>query len=521
MVISARGVPVRPAFWSALLLSSRGALLLVLAAAAGAGAADQPQWGERFSRNMVSDETGLPDSFDIKTGRNIRWSVPLGRQTWSTPVVASGHVFIGTNNDKPRDPDHRGDCGVLLCLDEKDGRFCWQLVVPKRGPSPYLDWPHTGLVSPVTVEGDRVYLVSNRNEIMCLDLAGMADGNDGPYTDEGRHMALPDEPPAPVNPTDADVLWLYDLDRELGVHQHDAAHCSVLLHGRYLYANTSNGVDDTHMRIVSTEAPALVVLDKNTGRLVARDDERMAPRTIHCTWSSPSLGVVGEKPLIFFGGGDAVCYAFEAPAEDLPGPKPASLKRVWRFDCDPGAPKENVHEYQDNRREGPSTITGMPVFWEDRIYVAVGGDLWHGKPEAHLKCIDAKGTGDITRTGELWSCPLKRHCMSTPAIHNGLAYIGDCGRQVHCIDAHTGRPCWTQDVKAEVWASPLAADGKVYVGTRRGELWVFKAGREREIVSTIPLGEPLNGTPTAANGTLYIPALTLLYAAALDRPAAR
>jgi len=67
---------------------------------------DQPQWGRRYSRNMVSDETGLPETFDPATGRNIKWVVPLGTQTFSTPVVAGGRVLIGTNNDRPRDPRH-------------------------------------------------------------------------------------------------------------------------------------------------------------------------------------------------------------------------------------------------------------------------------------------------------------------------------------------------------------------------------------------------------------------------------
>src|SRR5690349_18489356 len=88
-----------------------------------ARAADQPQWGQKFSRNMVSDEKGLPDSFDPATGKNIRWQVELGDQSYATPIVAGGKVLIGTNNERPRDPKHRGDRGVLMCFDEKDGRF--------------------------------------------------------------------------------------------------------------------------------------------------------------------------------------------------------------------------------------------------------------------------------------------------------------------------------------------------------------------------------------------------------------
>src|SRR6059036_2030604 len=114
-------------------------------------AADQPQWGQAWSRNMVSREKGLPDSFDTRTGRNIKWSARLGTETHSTPVVAGGRVFIGTNNGEPRDPKHQGDRGVLMCFEEKTGKFLWQLVVPKRSEDPYMDWQNCGISSPVTV----------------------------------------------------------------------------------------------------------------------------------------------------------------------------------------------------------------------------------------------------------------------------------------------------------------------------------------------------------------------------------
>jgi hypothetical protein len=68
---------------------------------------------------MVSNEKGLPDSFDAKTGRNIKWVAKLGTETHSTPIVAGGRVYIGTNNGEPRDPQHQGDRGVLMCLTKR------------------------------------------------------------------------------------------------------------------------------------------------------------------------------------------------------------------------------------------------------------------------------------------------------------------------------------------------------------------------------------------------------------------
>ena len=491
---------------------------LLLTTCMTARAADQPQWGEKYSRNMISQETGLPDSFDPATGENIRWSVPLGT-SYATPVVSTGRVLIGCNNGEPRDERHRGDRGILLCLDERDGSVQWQLVVPKIGGDVYLDWPQAGMCSPATVEGDRVYVVTNRAEVVCLDLHGQANGNDGPYRDEGAHMTPAGDDPMQVTPLDADILWLFDMVAEAGVYPHDSAHSSILIDGDYLYLNTGNGVDNTHKRIRAPEAPSLIVLDKKTGRLVAQDGERIGPRIFHCTWSSPALGRVNASPRIFFGGGDGVCYGFQtvvpsAGADNTSIDNVSILDRVWRFDCDPTGPKEEVSRYLRNRKESPSNIKSMPVFHNNRLYVTVGGDIWWGKEQAWLKCIDATGSGDVTDSGQIWSYTLNKHCCSTPSIHNGLVYVVDCGKILHCVDAETGKACWTHELDGEAWGSTLVADGKVYVGMRRGDFWIFAADRKKRLIASIDLDDPISATPVAANGVLYIATQAQLHAVA-------
>ena len=511
---------------------------------------------------MVSEEKHLPDSFDPKTGRNVKWTAQLGTETHSTPIVAGGRIYIGTNNGTQRDPKHQGDRGVLMCFEEKTGNLLWQFVVPKREEDPYFDWPKTGMSSSVTVEGARVYLTDNRGEVVCLDAEGMANGNDGPFRDEGAHMTPPKgsgSPPKPVagaeiqpepmrppvdgtalvpGPLDADIVWLFDLASGAGTWPHDGAHSSILIRGDHLYVNTATGVDNTHKRIRAPNAPSLVVIDKRTGNLVARDDEHIAPDIFHCTWSSPSLGEVNGRSLVFFAGGNGVLYAFEAmnpplapprrgtggsaSSDETPVPGGAgypgvasrakTLRKVFQFDFDPTAPKENIHQYLSNRREGPSNFYGMPVFYRNRIYLAGGGDVFWGKNEAWLKCIDATKTGDITTNGLVWTYPLQKHVMSTPAVYDGLVFIADCGRAFHCVDAETGKPYWSEEIKGDAWASPLVADGKVYLGTRSGNFYVFAASKEKKVLASIELGNPISATATAANGVLYVATMTRLYA---------
>lgn len=471
-------------------------------------AADQPQWGAAWTRNMVSAERGLPDRFDATNGTNVRWSVPLGTETYSSPIVAGGRVYIGTNNEEPRDPTRKFDAGVLLCFDEKDGHLLWQFLVPKREEDPYLDWPKTGWSSPVTVEDDRVYSVSNRGEVVCLDAHGLANGNAGPFLDEGVHMT-PRGTNAPARPfvagpLDADIVWLCNMPKEIGVWTHDGAHSSILIHGNYLYVNTGTGVDNTHKVIRAPDAPSLIVLDKRTGRIVARDDEHIAPNIFHCTWSSPSLAKIDGRELIFFAAGNGMLYAFEPVAKKTSTTSIATLKKVWQLDFDPTAPKENIHSYLSNRRVSPSNIYGMPVVQDGRLFVAGGGDWFWGKNEAWLKCFDPRGSGMSGTNALVWSYPLGRHTMSTPAVHDGLVYAADSQHFLHCVDAHTGLAVWTHDVGGEVWASAMVADGKVYLGTRNGIFWVLAAGRELRVISRTELGQAISSTVTPANGSLYV-----------------
>jgi outer membrane protein assembly factor BamB len=474
---------------------------------------------------MVSDERGLPATFDLATGKNVAWSAPLGTQSHATPVVAGGRVYIGTNNAVPRDPKQTGDRGVLLCLDEKDGHLLWQLVVPKRTEDKYFDWPDTGMSSPVTVEGDRAYFVDNRGEVLCLDVNGMANGNDGPFLDEAAHaQPFPAPPPdfkpvhaessaalPPPGPHDADIVWLFDMPAEAGTWPHDGAHSSILIRGDFLYVNTGTGVDNTHRVIRKPDAPSLIVLEKKTGRLVARDDERIGDRIFHATWSSPSFGEVNGKPLIFFAGGDGVVRAFEPLTKSPPAGEVLKLVKVWSFDIDPAAPKDDVHRFTGNRQQGPSDIYGMPVFFKNRIYIAGGGDIWWGKNESWLKCIDATKTGDATSSAELWSAPMDHHVMSTAAVRDGLVFIADT-RALRCIDAEKGTEFWKHDLRGEVWASPMIADGRVYIGTRKGDFFIFAASREKQLLADIPGKSPISGTVTAANGTLFLNTQSRIYA---------
>jgi outer membrane protein assembly factor BamB len=527
------------------------ALLLSLAhALEAAHAADWPQWGGRNERNFVSEEKDLPATFgpeatkteDGQTtttpSRNLKWSVALGSQVYPSPAIAGGRIFTGANGARANGEDGRFDQviigGVLFCLDEASGKRLWQLDIPRfrtKNPKYNADKLNLGLCSSPTVDGDRVYVMTSRGEVLCLDVAGLANGNDGPYTDEGLYLAdgreYPDKPgrfdpkdlsPAPaalnLRPTDGDIVWRYDFVKELDVWPHDAVDCSVLASGDYLYICTCNGRESSHKSVPSPNAPDMIVLDKKTGALLAVMENPLGNAIFHGDWSSPTLAHAGGKNLVVWGGGDGVCYAFDAaftPGEDG---KPGKLRQVWSFDCNPAQ-----HKTKDGKPipygvdNGPSEIIATPVCWNERVYVAVGQDSHHGMGAGCFSCIDATKEGDITESGRVWqNLDVQRSFSSAAVTTDGLVFIADYTGILRCLDAATGETYWRHDLKGRVFGSPLIAGGKVYIGTEAGRLTVASAAKEKKVLWETKFASGLYASPVAANGVLYITTQKRLYA---------
>ena len=511
-------------------------VLVMLATGGAAGLArggDWPQWGGNDpGRNTVSTETGLPDSFDAKgdTLRNVRWMTPLGQHIYGNPTVADGRVWVGTDDVLLGGDErfHRTRGGMVWCLEEATGRMLWRLVVPERSADrlpagAHYGQQYNGTCSSAAVAGKRGFVMTSACEVVCLDVNGQADGNDGPFKDEARYMAGEGRPPVALGPRDADILWVYDLVDQLGVCPHDVAGCSPLVDGRILYTETCNGVDGPHKKCLRSDAPSFIALDTETGRLLATDTEGLGRTMWHCLWAPPSLGVVRGKKLVFFGGGDGICYAFEA-LKAVPE-KPVHFKKVWQYDCVPrrysepeGKPfdyyiGDKRKKYSTNKNDGtflgPSEIISTPVFYAGRVYVAIGQDPAHGRGRGLLHCIDATKTGDITKRGCVWTYDALERTLSSVVIAGGLLYAVDLAGRVHCLDAATGKPHWVYETHAETWASPLVADGKLFIKTTK-RLHVFALGREPKLLAEVAVGSP--SSPIAANGTLFVSSAKSLYA---------
>src|SRR4030095_10345361 len=148
---------------------------------------------------------GLPTTWDIKTGKNIKWVAALGSQSYGNPVVANGVVLVGTNNERGRALKQTGDRGVVMAFKEDTGEFLWQATFEKLSTGRANDWPYQGIASSALVIDGVAYFTSNRGQIIAADLDGFQDGtNDGPYKDEKL-----------TGKKDVDILWTFHTQQQV------------------------------------------------------------------------------------------------------------------------------------------------------------------------------------------------------------------------------------------------------------------------------------------------------------------
>ena len=483
---------------------------------------DWPMWGRTPDRNMIGEAKNLPvnvepgdyvsgtDDIDPSTTENVLWVAKLGSQAYGNVTVAGGKVFAGTNNESPRDPKQLGDRGVLMAFNEDTGEFEWQLLIPKLGAGKVSDWEYVGLCSSPAVEGNKVYVVTNRGEAVCLDLNGLANGNDGPFQDEANYMSA-DGNPVELSNGHADILWIYDMREELGVFPHNVSSCSPLVVGDLLYVSTSNGVDWSHNNIPAPFSPALVALNKTTGELLGEEASQVSERVLHASWSSPAYGDINGNPLIIWGGGDGICYGFE--------PKPVVgsegyeiLNEVFRYDANP--PEYRMKEGKPIKYAtypGPSEIISTVVVHDNKAFALIGQDPEHGDGVGMLSAIDASMKGDITGKA-IWTYKDIGRTVSTPSIYNGMIFVAEYDGDIHCLDLDTGKVNWVHATDSRIWGSTLVADEKVYLPNEDGQLVVLAATKEKEELATVEFFTPIYSSPVVAKDVLYVATQTHLYA---------
>lgn len=525
-------------------------------------AADWPMLGRTPSRNPVSPEMGAPidwnpGEFDGNTGertgkgaRNVKWIAKLGSSAYGAPSVADGQIYVGTNNMAgyvERYPN-TVDLGCLLCLRESDGQFLWQYSAEKHPVGRVYDWAYQGIGSSPLVEGERMWFVNNRWEVVCADTQGFRDGeNDGPFVDE---------PFDDVH--EADVLWTFDMIGQLGVSPHTAGmgpdrRCSIAAYENRIYVVTGNGVDIDHKTIPAPNAPSLVCLDKDTGEVLWTDNSPSA-NILHTQIASPLVAEIAGRVQVIVPQGDGWVRSFDALSGEL----------IWKFDIN----------FKDSRWLVSSQFTrnnilATPVLYENRVYIASGEDAESYTGMGRLVCIDPTKSGDISselavdvdgnviphrrlqavdpakgekaianpNSGLIWDFGAKtfedydqqefeeqmHRTRSSVAVDEGLVIVADGAGLVHCFDATSGKRHWAFDLFSECIPGPLIVDRKVYVADENGDVAIFRLSHdpnvamkrvadEYEPIAEIYMDTSIACSPVFANGVLYLATRSHLFA---------
>jgi outer membrane protein assembly factor BamB len=520
------------------------------------GKSDLTMFGGTPARNMVNTiDKEIPGKFSIE--ENLKWRAQLGSRSYGGPTIASGHIFVGTNNENPRNSRDRLknddgtagkpiDRGVLMCFKESDGSFVWQAIHDKLESGQVNDWPFEGICSTPFVEGDKVFYVSNRCTVVCADIHGFANGNDGFQGEKYKDK------------TDVDIIWEYDMIKELNVFPHNMSACCPLVVDDFVFVTTANGVDENHTNIPSPEAPSFLVLSKKSGKMLWKSN---APgkNIMHGQWSNPSFAEIKGRKQVIFPGGDGWIYTYKPDTGDL----------LWKFDANPKDAK-----YDLGGKGTKSDFIGTPVILNDQIFIGTGQDPEHFEGIGHFWCIDPTKNGDISPTlvtdtkedppktkpnpnsGVVWHYGGKEtakfakrdyvfgRTMSTACIVDDIIYIAELAGYLHCIDAKTGKKYWQFDLKSAIWGSAYYADGKIFIGNEDGDLFVFKHNPKQDVmdevteaakapdekaanavlkkvreqvgkthlIAKIAIDEPIRSTPVVANGVLYIMTEKTLFA---------
>ncbi len=518
-----------------LIATARG-LMLYGRSADGSTRNTTTQWSDPANnhRNNYLGAAALPE---VLTDQTRLWEVPItARWTFARPVAAGGRLFVGTTFGAVEDEQLKagagGKGGALLCFDHRTGQRLWELTTPDA-----YGWGY-GVCSPVVVDGERVYVHSGM-DLLCLDVKGQADGNDGPFVDEREYFLnrkwkgeIVGEPLQELKPGYGDIIWRFDIGG-LGAQTHDGGSGTPLLDGRVVWVTTSHKMglkpapawaepeEDKDWKY--RKAPNLIGLDAETGQLLARDDLEI-PRVFHGQWSSVSMGTVNGQKLLFWGDGYGVLHAFARP-ERLKKGEVHILEEVWHYDANPREyrydqngepipfprPKTRKRPGVPGVVVGPLHIFATPVFHQGRVYVATGRDrVYNAKEKGRvlgpgmISCVDAGAKGEIKPEDVIWRSREIGRTQCTPSIKDGLLYIADMQGYLRCFDAETGQLLWKEDLGAMVLErSQMLADGKLYVSTRKNEFFVFRAGREPELLWKSRL-RSMAATPTAVDGIVFL-----------------
>jgi outer membrane protein assembly factor BamB len=272
-------------------------------------------------------------------------------------------------------------------------------------------------------------------------------------------------------------LWTRDIQKEYGQFGLQWGYASSpLLHEDSLYVQVLHGMK-------TDDASYVMRIDKKSGKTLWKVDRPTnAIRESPDAYTTPALLRYGKTTEIVITGGDCVT-----------GHDPATGKELWRAN---GLNPDNNPSFR---------IVASPIVFGDIIYAPT-----RIKP---LLALKAGGRGDITSSHVLWSTP-NGPDVPTPVTDGKYFYVVNDRGIMFCLDAKTGAEVYVQQrIKPGTYsASPVLADGKIYITNEDGLTTVVAAGPKFEVVAENPLNDYVLSSPAISDGQIFIRTAAHLYA---------
>ena len=408
----------------------------------------------------IADGQHLPDRWNGKTGENILWRTAIPGLAHSSPVVWGDRVFVTSAiSSKSGATFTPGLYGEGDASDDRS-RHRWMLYAIDKSTGKIV-WER------VAFEGEP----GNQRHIKST-YASASPATDGRivvawFGSQGVH----------AYDVNGNRLWAVDLGRvdmgayDIPSYEWGPASSPIIWNGLVLLQ-------------CDTQADSFVLaLDAATGKTVWQTARQELP-----SWGTPTVISTGGRDELVTNG-----------ANYIRGYNPRTGEELWRLG-------------------GSSKITApTPIFANGLIIVSSGR-----RPERPIFAVRPGARGDLTlekdttsTTAVAWSKTGRGSYMPTPLAYNGILYALNNDGVFDAYEVETGREIYRQrldPVGSGFSASPIAADGRIYLSNEDGEMLVVAAGREFRLIASNSMGELLMATPALSDGVMYVRSAAAVFA---------
>jgi uncharacterized protein (TIGR01244 family) len=408
----------------------------------------------------VAEGQNLPDKWDAKTGENILWRTPVPGLAHSSPVIWGNRVYV--TSAVSSDPKATFRPGLYGDGDASKDHSTHKWMI-------YALNKRTGKIA-----WERVAFEGEPREKRHIKATY---ANSSPATDGRIVVAWFGSQGVFAYDVDGRFLWKVDMGRiDLGAYDIPT----------FEWGSASSPIIWKDLVILQCDTQTdsfIVALNANTGETVWKTDRDEIP-----SWGTPTVATTSR-------GEELIANA----SNFIRGYDPRTGKELWRLG-------------KSSKITAPT-----PIFADDVLVVASGRG-----PERPIFVVKAGARGDLTlpdgKTSSdavIWSRTGRGSYMPTPLIYKGILYVLANNGTFDAYNLKTGEEVYRQRlplVGNGFSASPIAADGKIYLPNEDGDILVISAGEKFAHVATNSMGELLMATPALSDGVMYVRTAQSLFA---------